>query len=391
MNALVERRWAITDGTLDHGHPGVGFLIIGGSTNCSTMFQGGTICSATVIGRRTLLTAAHCLEVDTTRVFCLSRGGETYEVQQKMVHPLWRSNPQDQEIGNDIGLVVLAKELSVGPVVLSQQAPTAGQRITLVGFGSTAAEASDPGEKRTAFNTIVGLWPTRFSYQGTGNGVGNVCDGDSGGPAFAMIEGQEVQVGVTSATGMQYCGSLSFDTRIDAYFDWIAKNAGSDFAQGGGADRQNPQIAITSPANNATIGPNVELKVSASDNVRVISVALMANGATQQVLTKEPWFFSLTLAEGSHQLKAMAQDAAGNEAHAEITVNVSAKAASPGKNSLAQAHSSQGKVLSDDGCAIGKAKEGGAAELWGILLLGAILFVARGWNRVTSQKGGQLS
>ena len=68
-----------------------------------------------------------------------------------------------------------------------------GQQVTLIGYGTTAETLTDAGTKRLAVNNVSEVEALRFSYVGSGGGVGNTCYGDSGGPAFATVGGKEAQ------------------------------------------------------------------------------------------------------------------------------------------------------------------------------------------------------
>jgi subtilisin family serine protease len=92
-------------------------------------------------------------------------------------------------------------------------------------------------------------------------------------------------------------------------------------------DHTPPSVAITSPANNATVAGMANLTASANDNVAVTAVQFQLDGANigaQQ--TEAPftlsWDFT-SIATGSHTLTAQAWDAAGNSAVSSvITVNI---------------------------------------------------------------------
>lgn len=63
-----------------------------------------------------------------------------------------------------------------------------------------------------------------IGWQFDGNGESNTATGDSGGPAFVERDGELLIAGVTSG-GTQddwwNPGDDSFDTRVEAFADWI--------------------------------------------------------------------------------------------------------------------------------------------------------------------------
>jgi uncharacterized protein YkwD len=92
----------------------------------------------------------------------------------------------------------------------------------------------------------------------------------------------------------------------------------------GGA--QPPTIAITQPANGATLSGTVSVQGTAADSVNLSSVTVSLDGATPAAATGLPnWSFTLgtgTLANGAHTITAKATNSAGLSASASVNVTV---------------------------------------------------------------------
>ena len=100
------------------------------------------------------------------------------------------------------------------------------------------------------------------------------------------------------------------------------------FTTAASSDTTPPTVSITAPANGATVSGTVSVTASASDNVGVASVQFQVDGANVGTLdTTAPYGISWDTTKtpnGSHSLRAIAKDAAGNSAtSAVVTVSVS--------------------------------------------------------------------
>lgn len=207
----------ITDGAEDNGHASVGYLAAGD----------GVGCTGTVVGRRTVLTAAHCIS-GGPQTFVLD--GFAYLTRSSTVHPKYDAVSHD----NDIGLLQLQREVHAVPSRLEPKSRPATTSVTMVGFGATSEGGSDSGTKRKAANTIASLHTTSFNIAGTGGGEGNVCHHDSGAPVFVGTSAGEAQLGVVIG-GVAPCGTTGIAMRIDIYLAWLRATASGDMAVAGEA------------------------------------------------------------------------------------------------------------------------------------------------------------
>src|SRR4051794_5871174 len=92
----------------------------------------------------------------------------------------------------------------------------------------------------------------------------------------------------------------------------------------GPPDAQAPTVAITDPADGATVGGAVTVNAAATDDVGVARVELWVDGALAQTDATVPYSFTWHAADGTHMLEAHAFDSAGNQGtSASITVQTS--------------------------------------------------------------------
>ena len=207
---------AITNGAPDTGHPAVGALYT----------DSGFQCSATLVGTRTVLMAAHCIAPGVTGYrFVLE--GRSFAAASVTPHPMY--DPSTERV--DVGMVMLAEVPPVEPMSLSPDAPVGGLPISIVGLGCPdgAARGCVPGTKRVARNVVDAVTADElvFTTRAGDADAGGHCDGDSGGPALATAGEGEVVVGV-STWGAVGCLGENRDARVDTVLAWLAATSGGD-------------------------------------------------------------------------------------------------------------------------------------------------------------------
>jgi trypsin len=181
-------------------------------------------CGASLIDRNSVLTAAHCvkgtpkrpLRVVVGRTVLSSGQGQTRRVARIFVHPRFKGFTS---LTYDAAVLTLNNPVrGIAPIKLAGAAQDPlerpGRLAKIAGWGNTVKQpprgnngGDYPDRMRAARVPVVS--DTRATkvygrvYVGAlmvaaGKGGKDACDGDSGGPMFAGLDGQRYQVGITS-------------------------------------------------------------------------------------------------------------------------------------------------------------------------------------------------
>lgn len=198
------------------------------------LIDGQLHCSGTVIGSRTVLTAAHCLQgyENQFEKFSFLVGSNLLQPTFGPVKVAEFAYPNDVSQGfmfnpktleDDIAVIYLAAPSGIQPAKLHAGAPPWAdieRKISLVfvGYGFDVIENQKVGAgiKREAAWMVDNVENRRVRFKVPGK---NTCKGDSGGPAFLISNGSITQVAVTSG-GSSDC-STGFETRVDAFLSWL--------------------------------------------------------------------------------------------------------------------------------------------------------------------------
>ncbi|XP_006629408.3 elastase-1 [Lepisosteus oculatus] len=210
-------------------------------------------CGGTLIRRRWVMTAAHCVDRPMTFRVVLgdhslysSDSTEQYiSVQRIFVHPNWNSNSVSS--GYDIALLKLSQDATLNSYVQLGTLPPSGQVLPnnnpcyISGWGRTQTGGQLASVLQQAYLPVVD-YRTCSSSSWWGSTVKNTmvcaggydksgCQGDSGGPLNCQVNGNHAVHGVTSfvsSYGCNYYQKPTVFTRVSAYIGWledvIAKN-----------------------------------------------------------------------------------------------------------------------------------------------------------------------
>jgi len=218
----------------------------------------GSLCTASVIGPHTAVTAAHCVSPGGSKPVLIfgndvrSPQRELRPVSRVAVNPAWTKRQGSGMDQGDIALVKfgggLPPDYQPVPMLQSDRELKKGKPVTLAGYGiSDAREKSGAGILRKTKVRISSPRQGKSEMvldQSRGRGA---CHGDSGGPAFVEQRGEPVLAGVTNRgypnTAPDDCKHKVVYTKVSQYKPWIDQTEGQFEGDGRSEASRNTKAA----------------------------------------------------------------------------------------------------------------------------------------------------
>lgn len=182
-------------------------------------------CTGSLLAPDLVITAAHCVPETGNKVFVvhgyekpsMASRSEFYKALKVYQHPQYY-------IANDLALIVLEKEIILDEYVPILSDDTYDYLLfrdaTIIGYGFYDFEPGHKGILHGGQSIITKIFEKELQI-GT-EGTVNACYGDSGGPAYIIMNDKLYLVGIASRlANLPECEAGTIYMLPGAYMDWI--------------------------------------------------------------------------------------------------------------------------------------------------------------------------
>jgi len=203
----------------------------------SSNAQGEALCTASLVAVDLAVTAAHCVtnETNTPSTLTLVFSTDLHKANSSLIRNIdrveipseWNPVHSPQKNTSDIAVIHFSGGLPSGyapsDLLPFDRSLSTGESVVLAGYGISNARAdSGAGLLRKTQVSVLNpnYSPTEVEFDQTQGG--GACHGDSGGPAYLLINGHPYLFGITSRGGGN-CDQDVIYTKISAYQEWLTR------------------------------------------------------------------------------------------------------------------------------------------------------------------------
>ncbi|MCA2960357.1 MAG: S1 family peptidase [Silvanigrellales bacterium] len=202
--------------------------------------RAGGLCTGTLVAENLVVTAGHCL-LDGAMTHVVF--GDSVNSRDAEVRPIRARGSLlgsvDEYPNNDVAWVKFQGASPKGweraRILDDASVLTPNQPLVLVGYGKTGDGAAPSGRRLTVSTTFGGLVNNdtfrNLLVVGPNRGKGN-CFGDSGGPAFAKVDGEWLVVSALSGLeetltpGLDCASGHTVHNVLGVHKEWISSTSG---------------------------------------------------------------------------------------------------------------------------------------------------------------------
>lgn len=204
--------------------------------SAKTLFGYNYICAATLIGPKTVVTTAECVDGSYASFLSVHSGspdrtsGQALRVSKFIIHPSWNTNTR----ANNFAILHLDEEVTdISPALIADASPATGDKLTLYGWGTTSEttnalpknlqQLSTSALDRPACNE---QWKSTniISFDKTCDQPADgtmACKGDTGGAV--VTEDGKLAAMMTNGNGCNNPGLPDVDANVTE-IEWIKGN-----------------------------------------------------------------------------------------------------------------------------------------------------------------------